>query len=346
MKRLIFIPLLFISILAWSQAQFIIQNNTKTEVYNTLSAAVTNAVAGDTIYLPGGGYELSPTTISKQLHWVGHGHYPAATGATYQSRITSNLIFDGDCDGSSFEGIFFHGALTFGSSDNEAINIRMKRCRVGGVMNLRKTTSDSPLLNFVISECIIDSHIDARNGQGCSIDRSILCRNIANFKQSQFINIIHAPAETGYYDAESIEWCTSCTFKNSIFTGYSGTESSSSNTFINNVCTRSTLSGDFEHPGTGNTFIGNTYSVAQSNIFTSITGNIWTFSYDNDYSLVSGSPAIDHGDDGNDAGIYGTVVPYKTNAVPYYPHINSANIASKAVDGQLSVTISVQAQNK
>lgn len=346
MKKIIILPLLFIGLLGWGQAQFIVQNGSKTEIYNNINTAIDNAVAGDTLYIPGGGFALGNTTISKSLHWVGHGHYPAATGATMQSRITSNLTFDGACDNSSFEGIWFTGTLTFGSTDDEALNITMKRCRVSGTFTLRKTDSETPNLNFFISECVINGNLNAKNGSNCHIEKSILFDNIGYFYQSLFVNLIHMPSEEGYYNCETIKFCNSSTFKNSIFAAYSGIESTNSCTFLNNIYSRTTFVGDTERPGTGNTDLNNIYGVPIENIFPPLTGDAWLFSYDNDYHLIDGSPGINHGDDNLDVGIYGSTSPYKENAIPYYPHINTANIAPNSVNNQLGVIINAEAQSR
>jgi len=157
MKKIIILPLLFFGFLSWGQAQFVVQNGAKTEVYNNINTAITNAVAGDTLYLPGGGFTITTPTIDKALHWVGHGHYPDSTQATMQTRINTSLNFTGTCDNSSFEGIFFTSSLSFGSSTDEAVNIQIKRCRVLGDLSLRIVTTGNPDLNFQISECVLNT---------------------------------------------------------------------------------------------------------------------------------------------------------------------------------------------
>lgn len=329
MKKYIFIPILFISFLSWGQAQFVIQNASKTEVYTNINDAITNAVAGDTLYIPGGGFTIANTTITKALHWVGHGHYPDSTQATMQSRIISTLYFNSTCSGSSFEGIYFTGELHFGYNNIDVSNITMKRCRLGSNLYLRKTNVGTPNLNFIIQECVL-RYINANNGSGCSIEKSLLFSTINYFYQSNFThNDINADAGS----SGIIYGCNFCTFTDNVFAYEYGAANSTSCTFENNV-----FPGGL--PSTsGGTFIDNLTNVG-SDIYTSVTNN-YTFTYDDDYHLKTNWLSSDGV---TNCGIYGTTTPYKT--IPYYPHINTATIDNEATNNQLGVEINVKAQSR
>lgn len=351
MKKIIILPFLFLALFSWGQAQFVVQNGAKTEVYSNINTAITNAVAGDTLYLPGGGFTITNTTIDKTLHWVGHGHYPSETGATMQTRINSSLNFTGNCDNSSFEGIFFTSELSFGSADNEAENILMKRCRVFSNLSLRTTTTGNPDLNFQISECVLNN-LFGNYGSNCLIEKSLIFNRIHYFIQSQFShNSINAASSN-----RIIYSCTSCVFVDNVFGYESGQYNSFSCVLNNNV-----FAGALPFtPGTdlsGNDGFNNIYNVGSANVYTDISNsvNIYTFDYENDYTLNSsatgtnqsgttGISILGTASDGTDAGIYGTTTPYKT--IPYYPHINTATIATEAVNDQLEVNINAAAQNR
>ena len=350
MKKIIILPFLFLGLISWGQAQFVVQNGAKTEVYNNINTAITNAAAGDTLYLPGGGFTISNTTITKTLHWVGHGHYPDSTLATYPSRITNALTFTGACDNSSFEGILFTSNLTFGSSDDEAENIQMKRCRVIGNLSLRAVTGGNPSLNFQISECVLQT-IYANNGSNCLVENTQVFGTVERFYVSSFVHNnfnIHASYPFAY--------CKSCLFTDNVISESNGLNTTESNTFTNNI-----FAGGLPFtPVTdvnGNDGLGNIYNVGGGNIYTDIThsSNIYTFSYDNDYHLKSGSTGTNQDEttgiiiegaatDGTNAGIYGSAKPYKT--IPYYPHINTATIATEATNGQLDINLNVEAQSR
>ncbi|MFV0268118.1 MAG: hypothetical protein ACK5HT_13405 [Draconibacterium sp.] len=351
MKKIIILPFLFLAILSWGQAQFVVQNGAKTEVYNNINTAITNAVAGDTLYLPGGGFTISNTTIDKTLHWVGQGHYPSETEATMQTRITTPLTFTGNCDNSSFEGIFFTSILNFGSSGDEALNIKMKRCRTLSHLTLRASSTGNPDLNFQLSECVTGP-LNANNGSNCLIEKSLIFGQITNFVQALFL---HNTINVGAVSNRVIYYGSGNTFNDNVF-GYEwGIYKSGSNTFNNNIF-QSSL--PFTPPSDSNNGSNNIINVGSSNMFTDVSHSvyIYTFSYDNDYHLnpastgttqdggTTGVSIIGTASDGTNTGIYGTATPYKT--IPYYPHINTAVIANEAVNDQLDVNINAEAQSR
>ncbi|AHW61731.1 hypothetical protein SAMN05444285_10984 [Draconibacterium orientale] len=351
MKKIIILPFLFLATLSWGQAQFVVQNGTKTEVYNNINTAITNAVAGDTLYIPGGGFTITNTTIDKTLHWVGHGHYPSETGATMQTRINSALNFTGNCDNSSFEGIFFTSEVSFGSADNEAENILMKRCRVLSNLSLRTVTTGNPDLNFQISECVLYT-LFGNYGINCLIEKSLIFNRIHYFVQSQFShNSINVSSSN-----RVIYLCTSCIFVDNVF-GYEGGLYNSFSCVINNNVFAGSLPFTPVTDINGNDGFNNIYNVGSANVYSDVSQSVnpYTFAYENDYTLKGGSTGTDQSGasgisisgtatDGTNAGIYGTATPYKT--IPYYPHINTANIATQAVNNELGIDINAEAQSR
>nr|WP_319511221.1 hypothetical protein [uncultured Draconibacterium sp.] len=349
MKKIIILPFLFLGLISWGQAQFIVQNGAKTEVYNNINTAIENAISGDTLYIPGGGFSFSNTTIDKTLHWVGHGHYPSETGATMQTRITTGLTFTGNCDNSSFEGILFTSNLNFGSSENEAINIKLKRCRVMGSVIFRSDNTENPNLNFQISECVLQG-IDAKNGSNCLVEKSLIFSYIDNFYQSSFDhNSINVNGSSTYSYA-AVRYATSCTFTNNVYGLRGGFHSSINNNLYNNIFAEGLPYYETSSNGGSN----NIYNVGVATAYVTINGNVQTFEYDNDYHLSSVTGAAESdgstvsillsANDGTNSGVYGTTTPYKT--IPYYPHINTATIANKAVNNQLGVNINAEAQSR
>jgi hypothetical protein len=349
MKKIIILPLLFLGFLSWGQVQIVVQNGAKTEVYSNINTAIANALAGDTLYLPGGGFTISPNIIDKTLHWVGHGHYPSETGATMPTRITSELNITGNCDNSSFEGILFASNLYFGTSTSDEVeNVQLKRCRVIGDLRFRYSTSGNPDINFQVSECVLNS-ITGNHASNCLIEKSLIFNRIHYLVQSQIshnsINVLSSN--------RILYYCTSCLIIDNVFGCEAGPYGSTSCTFNNNV-----FSGNLPYSGSGdvNTGSNNIYNVSVGNTYTSITGADNVFSYDNDYHLNTSSTGTRESDgttgvsiigtasDNTNAGIYGTTTPYKT--IPYYPHINTATIATEAVNDQLGVNINAQAQSR
>ena len=335
MKKIIIFPFLFLAIFSWGQAQFVVQNGAKTEVYNNINTAIENAQPGDTLYLPGGGFTINPATIDKTLHWVGHGHYPSETGATMQTRITTALTFTGNCDNSSFEGIWFTSSLTFGSNTDEALNIKLKRCRVSSNVTMRTTSIGNPDLFFTISECVLYG-IDAKLGKSCLVEKSLIFYYVSNFVQGQFSHNYFIVKS--YASGSIMSGISSCLFTNNVFGLDHGIGNSAACTFNNNV-----FAGAIPYDGLNNYGQDNVENVGSTNIFTDLSqsSNTYTFSYENDYTLKNSWLSSDGA---TVVGIYGTVTPYKT--IPYYPHINTANIATEAVNNELGVDINVQAQSR
>ncbi len=335
MKKFIFLPLVLFSILSFGQARFVVQNGT-TKVFSNINSAITAANAGDTLYIPGGGFAIANTNIDKTLHWIGAGHYPDSTSATGQTRITSSLNFSGNCDNSSFEGIYFVGNLVFGSSGNDAVNVSIKKCRVAGELYLRAHTTDSAGIDFHIKESVL-GRVFGNYGSNCLIEKTMFFGNVHYFYQSVFDHCIFAvPGEVLYKSSF-------CMIKNSAI-AYGQNFSYSSNIELYYNLFQSSLPYD---PVTS-TFTGsnNLTNVGHANVFKTIIGNVFDFSYNNNYNLKAGSPGIGAAEDGTDMGIYGSALPYKDGAVPFYPHIRNVQIDNSATNGQLGVKITVAAQER
>lgn len=351
MKKLYFLPLLFLAITSFAQKQFVVQNVTA-QTFDDINAAIAAASAGDTLYIPGGGFSLNPATIDKTLHWRGVGHYPDSTAVTGFTQITNAVTFTGNCDNSTFEGIYFQSNVVLGSTDNETTGVTIKRCRIGGILYLRATADISggnPNLDFRLWESVV-VHLDGRFGANARMEKNLIFGYITNFYQSLFHHNLFNYNGTYLFNASSF-----CQFKNNVFAYSTGMHPTMNNcNFLNNIFQAALPYNPTTSSFTGS---GNLINVGWQNVYTSITGNIYTFNYDNDYHLNTGSTGtaedgttgvsiIGTATDGTNAGIYGTSLPYKGGAVPYAPHIRSANIDNEADGGNLGVQITVAAQER
>ncbi|WP_321347603.1 hypothetical protein [uncultured Draconibacterium sp.] len=355
MKTLYLLPFLFLAITTFAQKQFVVQNGTA-QTFDDINVAIAAANAGDTIYLPGGGFNLNPATIEKTLHWRGVGHYPDSTVATGSTQITTyDVYFSGDCDNSTFEGIHFQHNVRFGTNGNECTGVTMKRCRVAGTLFLRSTddtSSGNPDLAFHISECVT-STIQASYGMNVRVEKTMIFGVVNYFVLSYFNH-----CSVNYYDTSSsydvINYCENCQFLNSVFSYSHAIRGSANCNFENNI-----FAGGLPYDPNTSTFTGsgNITSVS-GGIYNTITGNVYSFSYANNYHLNTSATGKDEDgqtvdsitgtdpDDGTNAGVYGTLLPYKNGAVPYAPHIQSANIDNEASGGNLGVQIKVAAQSR
>uniref|UniRef100_UPI003217F268 hypothetical protein n=1 Tax=uncultured Draconibacterium sp. TaxID=1573823 RepID=UPI003217F268 len=354
MKKIGILPLLFLSLFAFAQKQFVVQGNGTTQTFDNINAAIEGASAGDTLYLPGGGFTIS-ANVEKPLHWRGVGHYPDSTIATGHTQIINyTTTFTGNCDNSTFEGIYFQTNLNFGSNDNEATGIVIKRCRIGGTLLLRSIadiSSVNPDLNCRVSESVL-GHINANNGMNCRFEQNLIFGNFYNFYQCYFS---HNSINTYQSSSRVIDNCHNCQFINNVFAMSYGFYRESSNcNFKNNLFVNNLIYNPATSSFTGS---GNITNVGYGNIYTSITGEVRHFAYENDYHLNTSATGIDEegnegvnivgkATDGTNMGIYGTNQPYKEGAVPYNPHIRSVDIDNEASNGELGVKITVGAQER
>ena len=318
-----------------AQHTFVVQNGTSTSLFESLTNAYNSANSGDTIYLPGGVFTV-PTPVSKSLTWFGVGHYPDSTQATYFTQITNSVNFNGDTDGSTLTGIFFSNSISFGEAANNAENINLSRCRMPGIT--LKQNSDTTDIGFSITECVITSHIYANNSSNVTFEKNLVFGTINTFQNTHFdynsINVYEGVSRL-------IRNCSNCLFTNNIF-GYVHLLDNTNNCYFNNNLFQSTMNFPY---GT-NEGTNNITNVGWANFYQTITGNIYTFSYDNNYHLQTNNPTwATFSTDSTEPGIYGSLLPYKEGAVPINPHIRSTVINQKTTNGILPVQITVGAQD-
>lgn len=343
MKKLIFLSFVLLSTVIFAQPHFVVQNGT-TKVFNDIDKAITAAGAGDTLYLPGGGFSVT-ATINKTMHWIGVGHYPDSTSATGPCKIVSAISFTGNCDNSTFEGIDFTSTFSMGSADNELENMIMKRCRVRGTLYLRVSTTGNPNINAQISECVL-YNIEGYNASNCNVEKCNIFYMVNNFHQSLFnFNNLNLNNPAVWYGniSNTINGCSNCQFRNNIFSNEYDLSEVRSCEFSNNLYAGGL---PFDPVYSTNSGTNNLINVGAGNIYTTITTVINDFQYANNYHLKSGCPGIGAADDATDIGIYGSDLPYKEGAIPSYPHIQAAKINKMAVDGKLRVKITVSAQER
>lgn len=327
---------------AMAQKAIVVQNGAKTKFYSTLEEAVTAAAAGDTLYIPGGTF-AAPSTIGKTLHWVGLGHYPAGTSATSPSVVSGAINFTGNCDDSSMEGIYFQGNISLGSAGNDASGISIKRCRIGGELTLRADDTGNPDLSFEMTESVLEKKVDGKNSSGAYFAHNILViSEIANFTGSLF-NFNAFPYYNSYGSPRlmSINNINNCNFINNAFSA------NISSTTVNGCTFKYNLLGSEIQLNSSNSLSNNIINVGTDNVFVYMSRKS-QFSYTNNYHLKTGSAGIGGASDGTNIGIYGSSMPYKTNAVPFYPHVSNmeVNTEANATNNTLGVKITVKGQSR
>lgn len=334
MKRIInysiaLVALFAIASPAIAQKSVILQHNGTASSHTSISLALIAAADGDTIYVSGGIFAES-MTVSKKLTIYGAGHYPDSTMATLPTKVTGTVTINGTAGGGSMEGLYT-GDITF----NAALSgYTISRCNTGYIRFITASFD-----NILISENVVRNYIDMGNKvDNIIIEKCILGNRLINFNLTALTiknNVfIHNPG----VGSRLLESIYGAIIINNVFTYIS-------NTFINNALTDNTFLNNlfvYAQPGLDPS---NLTGVDASVIFLNFSSAV--FDYDQDYHLADGSPAINFGTDGTDAGIYGTAVPYKESAVPSNPHISVAEIADETDGaGQLQITIRVTGQNR
>ena len=328
-----------------AQYNFIVQNQTAS-AFNTLSEAYANSVDGDTIYLPGGSFNLP--AIDKSLVWIGVGYHPDSTTATYATLINNDASFSGNCDSSFITGIYFTKQVLIGSNGNDAENLTLFRCRIGGNLRLKYADSQSRILNARVSECIIDGTIDAGLGSQILVEKSIIKDIGLNFRESLFDRNIFSQgrgsSSLGYsFYFSNIQNCliqNSVININSVPTWKIDIYSSTNNNFLNNI-----FAGNITFPQGTNTGANNLTGIDLQTVFEHIEGSLFDYSYLHNFHLKAESPGIGAGTSGTDTGLYGGTEPFKDGGLPFNPHIRAVSVGNETSNGLLNVGIQVGAQN-
>jgi hypothetical protein len=334
MKKLIgVIILLGCSITVFSQAAFIRSGNGSTTVYRSLDSVVANYQAGDTIYLPGGTFEVGNVYFTRKVVVYGAGHYPDSAAATGRTVLNGNINITGNASQSMFQGFYLSGNIALGT-DAASSNVKglvIQRCSFGDITLAVNDNYNSLAENIMIRECVVRSNLNVRYAKDVLIENNLINGALYNTNGSVKVsnNIMFGNGHTLYI-------VTSVLFENNIFYQAGGFQyASGSNTFRNNVFRMAS-------PLIGSD-IGENNLFSVSSLF---VHPATAFDYGINFHLAAGSPAIAAGKGGTDCGIYGGPRSYKEAAVPSNPHVRSKTISDNTnASGQLQVQVTVAAQS-
>lgn len=328
-----------------AQYNFVVQNDTAA-VYKTVESAYNAASTGDTIYLPGGSFNLP--TIDKELVWIGVGYHPDSTAATFYTRINNPTNFTGDTDNSYITGIHFASNVSMGSNENPALNVTISRCFIEGTLTLKNNSSEEQI-DATVNECVINGSIDGNLGSNVHIEKCIIRGTVTDLISSYIDRCILTLGtySSSWGQSSNYTNISNCYIRNSIhdYSKYANINfdrwTCTNNSFTNNI-----FSGNITFPNATNTGNNNQSGVNLTTVFDSIVDPLKTFSYAHDFHLKEGSPAIGVGSNESDIGIYGGDNPFKEGGLPFSPHIRTVKIADEAKEGKLEIEITVGAQTK
>lgn len=345
MKHLLFLSAMFTILALQANAKvWRVNNNTGVQAdFTTISAAVTAAAAGDTIYIEGSATQYADATIAKQLTIIGTGYYLADT-ANHETQWNThtgaigNIYFNSGSKGSKISGVEIDGGVQL----NDSL-VTIERCYCNSYIYLAQgsgTYADHDTIRQCSAYGIVSNNAASGSAKDVMVYNNIIPgsiqfqSNLAN-TTVYFINNVF-----GNFTFKS----ENCVFQNNIFFGNSFDTYGSSNYFANNLFSYSSAQSGVP---TGNS---NQFSVDMSTVFVAASTNYSTaptgFSHDGQYRLVAGSPAIGAGNINGvtvDCGAFGGPAPYVLSGMPNIPSIYSLTVPAQVNDGTPSINISLSA---
>jgi len=331
------------------------------EVYTNLDSAYTDAQDDDILYLSGNSYMFTANAIiTKRLTWIGAGVHSDSTFATGETIINPinpgsnniSFIIRPSAGGSSFSGINFGGFVLNDCDVAGNINlVTFSRCKfVTSYISLSYNSNYAgSVLNYRFQECIFNTSVQG-NGFASSTSSNI------TFDNCLFAKGLFRLRTGAYTFNNSILWgsapydfiqqLSGCTFNNSIFWDAAEINLISDGLPTGNVFNRCVFSHatiPVGSSGTNPTIINNCIANV-TDLFVNTNGN-FVYNDNDDYHLVTGSPALTAAAGGGQCGIYGGTVPAKQGFVPFNPHISSATIAPATINGTLNISIRTTSQS-
>jgi hypothetical protein len=349
--HLILFGILFMFQNSFSQSIITVQSGINVYQYNSFDSAMAYAINGDQIYLPGGVFTSGNFIVNKSVEIFGAGHYPDSTLATGITNLIGDVNLVNGSSGGLLTGCYISGNIKVGSGvpgTDSVSNFSISRCNFN---NLYLSSTGLPPTNahiFSVSENIIRGSIMGANAQSINISQNIIQGGVgyfsgnATFNNNDFIGLGNCPVLISFLNLVS-----SSTFVNNIFlfsppacTGaaFFG-DTCNLNVFTNNL-----FKSAITFPNGTNNGYNSITNQTVSSIFLTATGDV--FYYSQDYHLKTTSLGYHAATDGYDVGVYGTLQPYKTDAVPFNPHIQQKAISTSTnPQGQLNIQINVAGQD-
>lgn len=338
-------------------AQITVSNDpNRVAQYTNAQSAIDDALDGDTLLIYGSPTTYGAITINqKSLVLIGEGYNPnlslttsfstitlgrfdsnlSSSGTTLIGlNVTSRIIINADWSGSS-------------SATRTLQDFDIIRCTTSEI-DFLTDTNDETLSNVNVINCIITSRIDL--GYVFNVNDELININISN---CIFDGNMRITAELNRQDGvlSTFTDLSGVRFFNNLF--IDGVNSGLLDGTVNLVFEDNIFFGHELYNGdyaqitwnnnlfyqTDQTPIGANDNVGSGNIlntdplFTDYPASPTAFSYDHDYTLQNGSPALTASVNGDEIGIYGGSYPFEVGAQPPVPKIIEVTIQ----DGTSSV---------
>ena len=323
--------------------------------FTTLQLAIDGASQGDTLYIGASETSYGPGIFTKQLIVIGAGYWLAENDTTQmytEESQTGRLTFNDGSQGSEALGLYIYENNTNAIPSPIKIStndIQIKRNKIVGYRNYNHNSASSygiwitdNLSNIIISQNWISATGADQTSKYCIVISQILTNSIINnnfihtsLQNKRSIYMSTNSTTTELVISNNVIWGTITTYY-TIHNNNIQIEGSYNNgtgdLTSNNICSGT------QYPATNS----NQQNVDMSTVFVDYFGYI-----DNDYILLTGSPAIGAGINGGDCGVFGNGTgndPYVLSGIPAIPSVFQATITTMG-SSTLPVNIKASSHN-
>ncbi len=141
----------FMSVAAWAQNIAVVSPGNSTSIYQTLDDAIAGAAPGSTIYLPGGGFQISDATqIDKKLTIMGVSHRGDTDNVDGATVISGNLNYAKGSSGSAVLGVYVSGNINVGTEADSVLNLTVRYCNANSIQVRHRQSS-----GMVVNQCYL-----------------------------------------------------------------------------------------------------------------------------------------------------------------------------------------------
>ncbi len=317
--------------------------------YTDLQEAIDNASPGDSLYVCGSGVSYGDIDIDKQLYLIGAGIYPDkeynipskindidfTINESTQQMEAHGTVMDG------FHITYFTAYIDISGLGNFDVNdLVVSNCFLAQSTNLRGN-------NIIIKNNVFSSGLYNRldNLSNFEVSNNVFLNAGVLYAKGTNINIVNNLFVDSDYTGNFLGSSGSSTnriegavIRNNIFYGADDNISVINSHFENNIAYKN--GGDFLNidftSGSNNTATGN---IIADPMFTNpVIVNSGDPLNDNDYlngivdySLQTGSPALNAGTDGTDIGSTGGTNPFQMRGEPGIPQVRSITLDNNEV---------------
>ncbi|MEI6767126.1 MAG: hypothetical protein WCM76_15955 [Bacteroidota bacterium] len=336
--------------------------------FSTMTAAMSGAAAGDTLYVEGSPTSYGAVTLSKKLVILGAGYFLSGAGNdTTQANPNPStfglLTISTGASGSVISGITVTATSTGNLVTVSTNNITLSRCYFYYTTSLLSTSYSgttvlisSGVTDVVISQCFIyqgratSSTCGSNSYYTRALDLEGSNSNI--IVSNNIIKLYTKTAVTtcGTFYAILMATSSSAIFNNNVIIGSFVAYNS---VVANNIQIIGGINGDYitssSYPNVTQNNIGHSTQFGTTNGNKSSVSMSTVFMYtnsedaDNHYRLKSGSPALAAGQNGVDCGAFGGAMPYVLSGLPAIPTVFNATVPTT---GTTSTGINVNTKAK